>query len=380
MAAPQLKYIPLDKIRGNPVALRDVNKQGEEFLELVNSVRRDGVMSAISVRYKPDAADNKEYELVDGLQRFSAACEAGTGVVDKAEGGTRGIFDERPDSKGPPVGVIPAQVVTREDADALVGQIIANAHKIETKPVEYAKALMRFLGYNPTMTESQLAATLSKSPQWISKMLGLVKLHDQIQPLVNENRMTVANAFVLAKLPPDEQLNWLERAQTMDANQFSSAALARVKEIKDANKQGRDAGEEKFVPVAHLRKKPEIEIESTKPEVLPALIRDLGVVRGIKASTEGLVQAAILGAQLGLSWALNMDPKSVEGAKLKYEERKKKDNESKIRRDAEKKDKKEKEAAERADKAKKEAEEARKKAAELPPIEVTATEAAPVAV
>lgn len=376
---PELKYIPLDKIRGNPVALRDVNRQSDEFTELVGSVKKDGVITAISVRRKP-GEDGKEFELVDGLQRFSASQEAGTGTV--ADG--QGVFDKdekgeiRKDLNGNPVGVIPAQIIAREDADALTAQIIANAHKIETKPVEYARSLMRYLGYNPTMTEAQLAGTLNKSPQWINKMLGLLKLHDNIKPLVNEGRITVANAYVLAKLPQDEQLNWLDRAQTEGSNEFSAKALARVKEIRDANRKGTDAGEEGFVPVIHLRKKTELEQEMKKPEILPALIRDLNITKGIKPSAEGLLAAATAGAALGVKWALSSDERSIEAAKQKDAERRKRDAEQKIRRDAEKTAKKEKEASEKAAKAREEAAKAREAAAKLPPVEAApaATEGA----
>lgn len=333
---PSLDYIPLDQIRLNPVAIRDVEKSAVEFQELVDSIRKSGVLTAILIRRQP-GSDGKQYELVDGLQRFSASAEAG-------------------------LTKIPAQIVTLEESDRIAAQVIGNAVRLETKPVEYAKGLMKILGYNPTWTEADLASKVNKSPAWIGRQLGLLKLHDQIKPLVNDGKVVVANAYALAKLPQDEQLNWLERAQTTDANQFTQQVLERVKAIREANRKGENAGEEQFVPVFHLRKKPEIEGEIKNPEFSKALIADLKIAGSAKNKDE----AALAGFLLGLQWVGNMDPKSIEARKAKFEEQKKKDAEDKVRRDAEKKEKRAKEAEEAAAKAKKDADAAKAAAANLP--------------
>lgn len=372
---PELAFIPLNKIRVNKVALRDVNRKSNEFTELTNSIRAEGVMSAVSVKRKP-GEDGKEFELVDGLQRFSGSQDVGTGVVDRIPdpnepGKTvrvgRFVDDTDAEGKSIKVGLIPAQVVDRDEAETIVSQIVANAHRIETKPTEYANAIFKYLGYNPTYTISQVAAKLNKSPVWLEKQLSLLKLIDAAKPLVNEGKIPLANAYVLAKMPPEEQPAWLERAQTLESNKFSAAGLERVKQIRDANRKGIEAGAEQFVAVAHIRKKLELESEMGKPEIGPALIRDLEVTKDIKPSSAGLTQAAVAGFQLGLAWALSMDPKSVEAAKKKWEERKKADGEAKIRRDAEKTAKREQELAQKAKEAAELAAKAREAASKLPP-------------
>lgn len=101
-----LKSIPLSLIRENPVALRNVNRKGEGYLGLVDSVRKDGVLNAIVVREIKDPTNgNVVYGLVDGLHRFSAASDAG-------------------------LTEIPAQVKDMDDAAVLEAQLIANVHKI----------------------------------------------------------------------------------------------------------------------------------------------------------------------------------------------------------------------------------------------------------
>ena len=75
--------IPLAKIRENPVALRNVDRQNEAYIGLVDSVKKVGILNAIVVREIKNPADPKEelYGLVDGLQRFSAAKDAGLELV-----------------------------------------------------------------------------------------------------------------------------------------------------------------------------------------------------------------------------------------------------------------------------------------------------------
>lgn len=335
---PELKHISIGEIRHNPVALRDTKKNAAEFQELVDSIRAMGVLKPVAV-IKKEGPDGKKYELVDGLQRFSASQEAG-----------------RP--------TIPAQVVTLGDQDRIVAQVIANAVKIETQAVEYAKGLMKILGYNPTWTEADLAQKVNKSPAWINKQLGLLRLHDNIKPLVNDQKICVANAYVLAKLPQDEQLQWLERAQTTPAEQFSQQALERAKQIREANRKGQDAGEEKFAPTFHIRKKQEIEGEIKAPTAAQALINSLG----IEAKSKNKMEAAVAGFILGLQWVGSSDPQTLTARKQKWEEQRKKNAEDKIRRNAEKTDKRAKEANERATKAQSDAAKAKEAAAKLPAV------------
>lgn len=361
---PKLDYIPLDEIRVNPMSLRDVDHKGEGFLELINSVRSQGVLVSVSVREKP-GDDGKRYELVDGLQRFSASLEVGTGSRD-ANGG---VFVDKPGPDGKPMkmGVIPAQVIERGEAEMLVSQIAANAHKIETKPVEYAKAIFKYIGYNPSKSMSEVAVDLGKNPQWVAKQMGLLKLHDQIKPLVDEGKIVLANAYVLAKMPPEEQMQWLERAQTLPADQFAAAGGERIKAIRDAHRKGQNAGEEQFVPVPHIRKKNELEAEVQRPEIVPALLRDLEVTKDLSPNRAGLEQAARAGAQLAIQWVLSMDPRSVDLQRQRYESQKQADKEAKIRRDAEKAQKKEQDLAQKAKEAAAAAQAAREAAAKLPP-------------
>lgn len=360
---PKLLYIPLNKIRQNPVALRNVNRDSAEFQEITDSVRANGIMNPITVRERKSDKDSYEYEIVDGLQRFSAATEAGTGVLgsDKKPSYEKDEKSGQPIIvNGQPVGLIPAQIIEKDDAEVLITQVITNAQKIETRGPEYAKQCMRILGYHPTWSLNELAARLSKSAQWLEKTMSLTKLNEKIQPLVSDGKISLVNAYALAQLPPEEQVDWVDRASTMDSAEFTAQANKRVKDIRAANRKGSDPEAEQFHAVRHARNKKEIEVEADRPTIIPALIREYNILKDVPANATGLLQAAVAGAKLALDWAMNFDPKSIEAQRAKYESFKKQQDAQKQQRNAERAIKKEEELAKKAAEARKAADEARK--------------------
>jgi ParB/RepB/Spo0J family partition protein len=295
--------VKLSQIRPNPAALRAVNRESEKYVQLVDSVRNVGVLNAVSIREmsNPSDPDNKLYELVDGLHRFSAACDAGLEEIN-------------------------ATVTQMNDAEVEDAQIIANIHKIDTRPVEYSKALHRMMARSPTLTKSELAARLAQSPAWLDDRLSLSKLHPSVATLVDEGKIVLSNAYALAKLKVDEQPNFLDRAITQTPSEFVPQVNARVKELRDAQRQGRDPNPQ-FVPQAHIRKMSLIKEE---------------IATGRAADTLALNLTPKQAFQMALSWALHMDPVSVREATEEYTARKAAEAASrearKAERDAKKKD------------------------------------------
>jgi ParB/RepB/Spo0J family partition protein len=307
-----LQEVPLASIRENPVALRQVNRNTEQYMELVDSIRTEGLLNPIVVRPMKDPETDEEfYGLIDGLHRFTAAQDAG-------------------------LKTIPAHVKSMEDAQVLVAQIIGNIHRIETRPVEYSKQLQKILAQDPLLTASQLAKQLGKSTTWVSERLGLLKIDDNISKLVDEGKINLSNAFVLAKLPKEEQVAFVDRAMTMTPQEFSATVLERKKALDKARREGRQVASGEFVAPIHMRKLKEVRAEFEKPEVGPALIR------------AGKVKDVAEAFALGIQWVLHQDPTSVEVAKQKDEDRKREQQE---KRDLAKNAKAKKKAEEAAVKA-----------------------------
>lgn len=283
----ELKHIPLDRIRHNPVALRAVDKETPEYKGLVDSIRVRGVLSAISVREiaNPDPNDDQPlYGLIDGLHRFTASQDAGSDTI-------------------------PAQITTLDDADVLEAQIIANAHVIKTAPVAYSKQLQRMIAGNPALVGVEVAARLGMSLSWLNERLGLTKLLESIQQLVDDKQIVLTNAFALAKLDPSIQDGFVERAMTQSPAEFVPAAQKAKKEFDAAKRQGRDPNADTFQQVEKLQKLADIKSEMAHPTIGPALIAKYD----IDSPAEAWKRA--------IQWVLNSDEDSVAAQRAKHEAR-----------------------------------------------------------
>lgn len=322
MSEPQttLKHIALEDIRESKEALRTIDRENEAYLGLVESVKIKGIMIPIGVRELIDTDTGEvTYGLIDGLQRFNSAKDVG-------------------------LETIPAQVMSCEDGELLEAQIMANVHKVDTRPVEYSKALMAILQNNPLMTRTELAGSLAKTGAWISERLGLLKLAEQIGQLVDEGKIGLSNAYALAKLPQDEQVEFVDRAIAMPPQQFVPVVNTRVKEIRDANRKGRTAKPEEFVPVAMLRTRKDLVAELESPTIGPTLCEEFDPKTTLEAF------------ELCVRWALNLDPRSVEVQRARDEERRADRERAKAESKIERKKKLAKDAADKAEKLKQEIE------------------------
>jgi ParB/RepB/Spo0J family partition protein len=295
-----MKDVPVKAIRENKEMLRGCNKQSPDYQELKAGIQSKGLLSAISVR---DLGDGT-YGLVDGLQRWNIAQDLGWEFI-------------------------PAQIVSMAEGEILEAQIVANAQRIETRPVEYTKALLKLLAMNPTLTMSELARRLGKSITWLSERFHLLKLNPQIQELVNENKIPLANGYALSKVPEEFQSQFLESAMTQSTTEFVPQIQKFVKEHREAIKQGRSADPQAFIAVPHLQKLTDIKQELETGHIAIVLINNV--------QPKDLKEAFLL----GVKWSVHMDPLSVDASKANYEKRKKEADEAKKKRAEERAAKKE---------------------------------------
>ncbi|MFX1512754.1 MAG: ParB/RepB/Spo0J family partition protein [Promethearchaeota archaeon] len=310
--------IPVTSIRENPVALRSVNKESESYVGLRDSVKQAGLLNPISVRKREDNVDGEVveyYEIIDGLHRYTAALDCG--------------FE-----------TIPVNVLSLDQTQVLEAQIMANAHKVETKPVEYTKQIMRILAANPTMTVSDLSARLAHAPSWIHQRLNLLKLAPEIQKVVDEGKMPVTNAVLLSKLPVEEQFAQLDAALSTATQEFAGVIATRQKELRSAAREGRSPEDEVFTPRPKSRKLSELKEEVENQAVAKSLCKSAGV----KTIEEAFV--------LGVKYAISLDPVSVAAQEASYNERKEAAEEAKKKRAAARAAKKAEEAQARAEAAK----------------------------
>ena len=302
----RLLNIEVSKIRHNPVALRPVDREGVEFKTIADSVKKRGVLTPISVKEIDEMSEDgttptgvKLYSIIDGLQRYTAAFDAGHTLI-------------------------PAAIKDKEQAEIEEDQIIQNAVKVQTKRIEFTNAISRVLARNPTLTIPELSKRMSLSPEWFYQNLGMVKkLHDDIKPLVDDQKITVTAAMDICKLPRDEQPMWVDKAMTMNGKEFTANVSARVKEVKDAHAAGRPATPPEFKPVPHQRTWSEV-----KSEHLNGAPTIIGLLRKNGFTSEEASKAAVF----TLAWMCYMDPDSQAGQIADHDAAKKKreaDNEKK---------------------------------------------------
>ena len=317
-AGQTVEMIPVALIEKSDIALRGVNRQSEEFQLLVRSVKKKGVLQSLLVRKIELPGGITKYGLIDGLQRFSAAQEAG-------------------------VPTVPARIVEMDDAEMLEAQVITNMNRIQTKPAELSKHLLRMLTRNPMLTVQDLSEKVCQSITWINQRLSLNNLTEEIKQLVNETKIPLSNAYALSKLPEDEQAQHVDAAMTEQPATFVPRMKERVKEIRDAKNAGRDKGPAEFKPTQHLQKVGDVKREFG---ILTGEEKgDSQVLKVLKSNGVTITEDIKKAAELITAWTLHFDPQSQEEQKKKDEERKKKREEAKKRAKKEREEKKEKEAA-----------------------------------
>ncbi len=271
--------VPLDRIIEPWVVLRVVDRESVEYLELRDSLAAVGPLNSICVR--PSLRRPGYYEVVDGLYRYTAACELR-------------------------LSALPCIVKHNlTDDDVLAIQVQANALRPATTAIEYARQIKRIMdalagrqGRDATLAD--VSNLIHKNVDWISAQLRLLSLRPDIQKAVERGEIPLKSAYTLAKLPRIHQGQLVELAKTAPAMEFVPVAARLVKQIQEAARQGKLADFCKdFEPVPHLRSLKEVLAERREHQ--------LGGLAVVKASSETPVD----GWYLALEWALNLDEESV---------------------------------------------------------------------
>lgn len=155
----------------------------DKHAELVASIRRNGVLQPILVRPigYDDAFGGEVFELVAGGRRFRAAEEAfGTD------------------------GLIPAIIRTMTDQEALEAAIDENDVREDASETEQADAALRVLAACQD-DRAEAARRLGWSTAKLDRRLALAGLSDAVKAALDERRIKVGHAELLAAVPADKQ-------------------------------------------------------------------------------------------------------------------------------------------------------------------------------
>jgi ParB/RepB/Spo0J family partition protein len=268
----KVAHIDLGCLRECKIQLRPVDKRTVEYRELRDSIKEHGLWQALLVR----PSTNGYYDVVDGFYRYNCCKELRHSTA-------------------------PCLIRELSDKDVLAVQIQANAVRLETDPVDFARQMWRIIKEEGEMSVGQMARLVKKSPSWVRQMLKISRLCPEVSTAVRRGDMSLSVAHEIAKVPASIQKELLPQAVIIPTSEFLPVIRARVRQFKEAIKTGRmtDYYASFIEPVPHLRKMKELCAEQRKATVGAELL----VRMDVKTPMDGWC--------LCLDWVLHLDPDAV---------------------------------------------------------------------
>ncbi len=216
----KVKEIEVSEVKPNPNQPRQ-QFDGEAFKELVESVKKMGVIQPIVVRSK-----GFEYELIAGERRWRAAKEAG-------------------------LKTIPAVIKQADEADSLEMALVENLHREDLNAIEEARAYQELVT-RFGLTQEELAEKIGKSRSAVANSLRLLSLPPAVQQLLADGELTAGHARAILAVKDEEK-------QLRLAEKIISEGLS----VREAEKQ------------AQLLNLPPTQTKKEQPEDLKLVVRTL---------------------------------------------------------------------------------------------------------
>lgn len=166
--------VSLEELRANPYQPRKVFDE-EALQELANSIKEHGVFQPIIVK-----KSIKGYEIIAGERRVRASKLAGLETV-------------------------PAIVRNLDDTQMMEIALLENLQRENLSAIEEAIAYKTMIE-KLNLTQEELSNKIGKSRSHITNMLGLLRLPEEVQNMVNSNQLTMGHARALSKLEDEDKI------------------------------------------------------------------------------------------------------------------------------------------------------------------------------
>ena len=166
--------IDIDDIRSNPYQPRKIFDT-ESLNELAKSIAEYGIVQPIIVK-----KSIKGYELVAGERRTKAA-------------------------KIARLKKIPAIIKEFNDQEMMEIALIENIQREDLNPIDEATSISNIIklrGY----TQEEFATKFGKSRTYVTNILGLLKLPDEVKKMVEKKSISASHARVLSKIEDDDKV------------------------------------------------------------------------------------------------------------------------------------------------------------------------------
>lgn len=174
--------IQIDKINPNKSQPRTFFEE-EKLKELAESIKSVGIIEPIIVSKK----DETNYEIIAGERRWRAA-------------------------KTAQLKKIPCLVKDDIGENLLEIMLIENIQREDLTPIEEARSYEEILK-KKKITQEKLATILGKTRTYITNIIRLLKLPNEVIDLLNQKKISVGHAKVLVGLPKKDILEIVEKIQ-----------------------------------------------------------------------------------------------------------------------------------------------------------------------
>jgi ParB family chromosome partitioning protein len=268
--------IPLNKIDPPVVYMRTVDRESIDFFQLCDSIQNFGQHNSILVRPVGD-----RYQLVDGAYRLAA-------------------------HEHLRIETIEATVRDMSDTEVLLVQVQANVLRPETSRIEFAKQLMRIQHAMPAITLAQLAKFAGRQPYWVRQQLDLLDLRLEYQTMADRGQLSVLNAYSLSRLPAHIQGRYIEQALNMEPEAFRALIAPEIQRLQMNAKDRSEA-----TRIAAATSEPQPYLRQLKD--MTSELRTCQAAKGLIAEAKPTNMTEAF--RLGVQWALNVDPLSLETRK-----------------------------------------------------------------
>ena len=173
----EIKELPLSDIRPNPYQPRKTFDQ-ESLDELATSIKNYGVFQPIIVK-----KSIKGYDLIAGERRLRASKLAG-------------------------LETIPAIVKDFDDEQMREIALLENIQRENLTSIELAWAYKGIID-SLHIKQEDLAAKIGKSRSHVTNILGLLRLPNDVQDMVRDNKISMGHARVLSKIENNKEVEKL---------------------------------------------------------------------------------------------------------------------------------------------------------------------------
>ncbi len=171
--------VNVEEIRRNPYQPR-TNFNEESLQELATSIKEYGVVQPILIK-----KSIKGYELIAGERRLRASKLAG-------------------------LKEIPAIIKDFTDQEMMEIALLENIQREDLNAIDEAKSILNIINLRG-MTQEEFAIKFGKSRSYITNLLGLLKLPEQVQKMLISKEISTSHGRALSKLEDENQIIELAR-------------------------------------------------------------------------------------------------------------------------------------------------------------------------